>query len=217
MKSSSPNQLFSILKLDKKSVTQNKKRSKRLNAEDITIRRKLVKDIIDQFTLLHGRPPREKEIIAELDQTGFLANHNIIYNDKKAIAANSSYLEDLFSVDNYSEYQADNRKWIDFTINKAAELLERSWTSSKTITRETKDGEFTEEVTTEEISSPYAQFLRIIQDGIKLREEHADGKNKKLGVIKLAKKLRQKQDEAFSLKEKNSELEKELKYSIRRK
>lgn len=216
MKNSSTKELFSILKLDKKSVQANQKRNKRLNSEDIALRRQYVSEIISHFQDDKGRPPREREIIEELEKTGFRGTHKIVYGDRKAIAQSNAYVEDLFSIDNYSQFQEENRKWIDFVINKALDLADMKWTQNKTITKETKDGEFIEEVETEEIAGPKAQFLRIILEGIRMREEHADGKNKKLGIVKLGKRLRKSEEQIFQLEEKNRELEKELKEEMRR-
>lgn len=215
MKTSLSSQLLPILEVDKKTISVNQKRNKRLNADDIAIRRQYTRNIIEEFSSKHGRPPREKEIIEQLQLIGFSASHHIIYNDRKAISASSTYLEDLFSIDNYSQYQEDNRKWIDFTIEKASELLEKKWTGSKRISKTTPNGPLTEDIITAELAGPYAQFLKIIQDGIKLREEHADGKNRKLATVKLGKKLRRTEEELFQITEKNKNLEKELKEQMK--
>ncbi len=113
-----------------------------------------------------------------------------IGDDMKAINVQNSFVRDL-SQYHYSALKENIFSSLQWIYNQAKINYEKTWTQSKTITRETKDGEYSEEVTTAELAQPKAAFLNIMKDATKEMNEILDAKTIQVSVALLSQRLGQ--------------------------
>lgn len=115
-------------------------------------------------------------------------DRSTIGEDLRRINIENTFVRDL-SQYHYSQLKEDMFGSLQWIYNEAKKNYEKEWTMSRTTTRETKDGEFTEEVITQPIAGPKASFLNIMKDCTKEMNEILDGRTIQISTALLSQRL----------------------------
>lgn len=111
-----------------------------------------------------------------------------IADDLRKINRENTFVRDIAQF-HYSQIKEDMFASLQYIYRQAKENYEKEWTMSRTITRETKDGDFTEEVVTQPIAGPKASFLNIMMNATKEMNELIDGRAKQVSTVLLSQRL----------------------------
>jgi len=125
-------------------------------------RQRILAGICEKY-MQKSENPSDRQLLDDLKKTGYRISRATLYRDKTEIFRGDRFVEDIAG----SAYSHLIHKCFDnleFVDRKAREVLNKKWTNSKVVTKQTENGEIIEKTVTEEISGPHIQALRMILD-----------------------------------------------------
>lgn len=207
--------MTNLIQIKPDEIKENKKRNQRGSAEDILIRQKYLSEVEDALLKKLRYPPPRAEIIAEMAKLGFAMSGSTLYRDQTSNAHKNNFVKELMTEGNYSRFQDHSMQLVTFVEEEAILNYQKTWTMGKTIRRTTSKRSFTETTTTEELAQPKAEFLKILLNVVKIRNELTNGKNIKLASALAAREHIRLKEQLADLQRRNTELEQELKEAMK--
>jgi len=141
-------------------------KSKGSTADNKERRLQALEKILDQSDI-EDKKLSPKEILQKLSKKGFKISKYTLYNDYTDLGTSDSFVQDLANK-SYSKLVHDSFQSIEFAERKAREILEKTWTRSKTVTKQIPtDGgiiKVTEEHTTESLAEPHLKAIQEIRE-----------------------------------------------------
>lgn len=125
-------------------------------------RQKMLVGICEKY-MQKNENPSDRQLLDDLKKTGYRISRATLYRDKTEVFRGDRFVEDIASCA-YSHIVHKCFDNLEFVDRKAREVLNKKWTNSKVVTKQTENGEIIEKTVAEEISSPHIQALRMILD-----------------------------------------------------
>lgn len=159
--------------------------------DELEHRRKVLEDVLEEY---HRQKlvPNQNAIIKSMKHKGYPDyNRNKLFADRTALNSQSNYIR--YFLPNYSAYQENINRLLQFVAEQCETLYHRTYTQSKKTTR-TVSGpkgqtEVTEEVITAEDPQPKLMALNTLLRATKLMHEHSHGQNVHIGAVVLQKEF----------------------------
>lgn len=170
-----------------------------MDTQDITLRRLEVEKIISQLKKENKLVTRYT-VHEQLTKKGYKVNPSTVYRDITAINRDNTWVRDL-SESNYSSYMEEIYTSLIWAEQESVKQYNKTWTASKTVTKDTPDGQVTERTETEELAAPKNAFLSTYVKTQELKHKMLTGDNINISAALLGKKLNQLKKQTESLEQ----------------
>lgn len=148
------------------------------NIDEINQRREVLKTIMDGYRAEKKRFT-VKDLVKDVEDSGFKCTERTLHRDLESLRAADNFVIKI-ATDEYSSMVHDCfRTWGEIE-NDLIDMINKTWTSNKTVTKQVprEDGviELTEETETEELAGPKLAAEKLLADIQKMKLEAFNGK-----------------------------------------